>query len=61
MKQRKIKGGLKTKGFRNAPYDKMQKEAGKSESAEYLPHEQAYGKMSAKKVKHSHKVVGKDK
>lgn len=59
MAKRKIKGGLKSKGLRNAPYDKM--DAQENESSKYAPCEQAKGKSGAKKVKHSHKVVGKDK
>jgi len=57
MAKRKIKGGLKSKGLRNAPYDKMQKQD--NSSAEYAKHEQMHG-GSAKKVKSDHKVVGKD-
>lgn len=57
MAKRKIKGGLKSKGLRNAPYDKMEKQDNKS--SEYAKHEQMH-RGSAKKVKHSHKVVGKD-
>ena len=57
MKQRKIKGGLKTKGFRNAPYDKMARQV--NGSSKYRPNQQAYG-GSPKKVKSDHKVVGKD-
>lgn len=57
MKQRRIKGGLKTKGYRNAPYDKMSCQHNGTDK--YKPHEQAYG-GSAKKVKCGHKVIGKD-
>ena len=55
---RKIKGGLKNKGLRNAPYSKMEKQ--KNESSEYAKCDQGEGKTSAPKVKSDHKVVGKD-
>lgn len=47
-KQRRVKGGLKNQGMRNAEWDKMAKQA--NESAEKAPHEQMHG-GSAKKVK----------
>lgn len=46
-KLKKIKGGLKTQGMRNAPWDKMAKQA--NESAEKAPHEQMHG-ANAKKI-----------
>lgn len=47
-KVKKVKGGLKNKGMRNAPWDKMQKPG--NESAEKAPHDQMWG-GSDKKVK----------
>lgn len=57
--KRKIKGGLKNKGLRNAPYSKLEKQH--NESSEYAKCEQAEGKTSASKISSDHKVVGKDK
>ena len=48
MKVKKIKGGLKNKGMKNAPWDKLQKQS--NESAEKAPHDQMNG-GSAKKIK----------
>lgn len=50
MKQRKVKGGLKSQGMRNAKWDKMQKSA--NESDQKAPHDQMEG-GSAKKIKSS--------
>lgn len=47
MKLKKVSGGLKTKGMRNARWDKMAKQA--NESAEKAPSEQLHG-ASAKKI-----------
>jgi hypothetical protein len=58
MEKRKVKGGLKSKGFRNAPAEKMPKQM--NESEQYAKCEQAAGKTSAPKVSHQHKVIGKD-
>lgn len=58
MEKRKVKGGLKSKGLRNAPAEKMPKQA--NESQEFAKCEQASGQTSAPKVSHDHKVVGKD-
>lgn len=55
MSERKVKGGLKHKGLRNAPYEKMEKSS--NESDEYAKCEQAAGKTSAKKISHGHKTV----
>lgn len=52
-KQRKIKGGLKNKGLRNAPWDKLNQE-GAYDSAKKAPHDQLKGgaaKPLAKKEK----------
>lgn len=43
----KIPGGLKSKGMRNAPWDKMEKQA--NESAEKAPSDQLHG-AEAKKI-----------
>lgn len=48
MKLKKIKGGLKSKGMRNAPWDKLDKV--ENESAEKAPHDQMSG-SSAKPLK----------
>lgn len=58
MKVRKIKEGLKSKGLRNAPYEKMQAQS--NESDKYAKCGQCWGQTSAPKVKHDHKVAGKD-
>jgi hypothetical protein len=50
MKVKKIKGGLKNKGFKNAPWDKLAKQG--NESAEKAPHDQLSG-GSAKKIQKS--------
>lgn len=47
MKLKKIKGGLKTQGMRNAKWDKMAKQ--ENESAEKAPSDQLHG-ASAKKI-----------
>lgn len=47
MKLKKVKGGLKTQGMRNAKWDKLQKQA--NESAEKAPSEQLHG-GAAKKI-----------
>ena len=47
-KQRKVKGGLKNQGMRNAPWDKLGKQD--NESAEKAPHDQMSG-GSAKPLK----------
>ena len=55
MAERKVKGGLKHKGLRNAPYEKMEKSS--NESDEFAPCDAASGKESAKKISHGHKTV----
>lgn len=47
MKLKKIKGGLKNKGMRNAPWDKLK--GCENESAKKMPHDQMKG-GSAKKI-----------
>ncbi len=48
MKVKRVKGGLKNQGMRNAKWDKLEKEA--NESCEKAPHDQMSG-GSAKKIK----------
>lgn len=50
-KLKKIPGGLKNKGMRNAPWDKLGKQD--NESAEKAPSDQMHGE--------SHKKIKKDK
>lgn len=47
-KVKKIKGGLKSQGMKNAPWDKLGKQD--NESAEKAPHDQLSG-GPAKKIK----------
>jgi len=53
MKVKRIKGGLKNKGMRNAPYDKLGKQ--ENESAKKAPHEQLSG-GSHKKISKKEKM-----
>jgi hypothetical protein len=55
MESRKVKGGLKHKGLRNAPYEKMEKSSNESDA--HAPCDAAAGKESAKKISHGHKTV----
>lgn len=48
MKLKRIKGGLKNEGMRNAPWDKLAKQD--NESAEKAPSDQMHG-GAAKKIK----------
>jgi hypothetical protein len=58
MPKRKIKGGLKTKGMRVAPYDKRKDMENMNESAKQAPfHSEGAGKQP----EHDHKHPGNDK
>ena len=58
MPKRKVKGGLKTKGMRVAPYDKRKDMENMNESAKHAPF---HTEGSGKQPEHDHKHPGNDK
>jgi len=55
MEKRKIKGGLKHKGLRNAPFERRKDMENMNESSKHAP---CHTDGSAKKIKHSHVQPG---